>query len=293
MQLTQVGGSQPWLRATLYYEKKEDNSMTTGEIIKQARVAKNMSQEELANMLGVSRQAVSKWESGKSIPIGVNRECINSILEISLEIEEKESEGKTDKYKHVLIACGTVVVILIILLVILSVNLIKAERKIKYESSKVSEISDITEKTYFPDESSTDYETESISIPGTDSNTESTYVYTVSEETPIITKITFFDCNKETVLDDALWYDAALIEGIMIQWEGGCPDTIKMFAVPSGSNTIEETKLLLTKEVTDGDNVELLDADLLREEYMSHVYFQLDFQGKIVSSDDYNVFCEK
>lgn len=209
--------------------------MTTGEIIKQARVAKNMSQEELANMLGVSRQAVSKWESGKSIPIGVNRECINSILEIS----------------------------------------------------------DITEKTYFPDESSTDYETENISIPGTDSNTESTYVYTVSKETPIITKITFFDCNKETVLDDALWYDAALIEGIMIQWEGGCPDTIKMFAVPSGSNTIEETKLLLTKEVTDGDNVELLDADLLREEYMSHVYFQLDFQGKIVSSDDYNVFCEK
>ena len=45
-QLTQVGGSQPWLRATFYYEKKEDNSMTTGEIIKQARVAKNMSQEE-------------------------------------------------------------------------------------------------------------------------------------------------------------------------------------------------------------------------------------------------------
>lgn len=267
--------------------------MTTGEIIKQARVAKNMSQEELANMLGVSRQAVSKWESGKSIPIGVNRECINSILEISLEIEEKEGEEKTDNYKHVLIACGTVVVILIILLVILSVNLIKAERKIKYESSKVSEITDITEKTYLPNESATDYETEKTGVSGTDSNTESTYVYAVSEEAPTITKITFYDCNKETVLDDALWYNASLIEGIMIQWEGGCPDTIKMFAVPSGSDTIEETKLLLTKEVTDGDNVELLDADLLREEYMSHVYFQLDFQGRIVSSDDYNVFCEE
>lgn len=267
--------------------------MTNGEIIKQARVAKNMSQEELANMLGVSRQAVSKWESGKSIPIGVNRECINSILEISLEIEEKEGEEKTDNYKHVLIACGTVVVILIILLVILSVNLIKAERKIKYESSKVSEITDITEKTYLPNESATDYETEKTGVSGTDSNTESTYVYAVSEEAPTITKITFYDCNKDVVQDDALWYNASLIEGIMIQWEGGCPDTIKMFSIPSGSNTIEETKLLLTKEVTDGDNVELLDADLLREEYMSHVYFQLDFQGRNVSSDAYNVFCEE
>ena len=36
--------------------------MTLGEQIRQARENKNLSQEELASQLGVSRQAVSKWE---------------------------------------------------------------------------------------------------------------------------------------------------------------------------------------------------------------------------------------
>ena len=78
----------------------------------------------------------------------------------------------------------------------------------------------------------------------------------------------------------------------MIQWEGGCPNTIKMFATPNGSNTIDETKLLLTKEVKDNDFVELLDADAFRDEFMIHVYFQLDFAGTIVTSPDYNVIYE-
>ena len=37
--------------------------MTLGEQIKNSREKKNLSQEELAFQLGVSRQAVSKWEN--------------------------------------------------------------------------------------------------------------------------------------------------------------------------------------------------------------------------------------
>ncbi len=149
-----------------------------------------------------------------------------------------------------------------------------------------------TETNFTPNESGTDFEAGNMGVAGTDSNTESTYLYDVTLASPAITKIVFYDCNKNEVSDDAYWYDASLIDEIMIQWEGGCPDSIKMFAVPAGSNTIEETKLLLTKEVTDGDNVELIGADLLRQEYMSHIYFQLDFQKTIILSDIYNVLCE-
>lgn len=42
--------------------------MTIADRIQSLRKAKGMSQEELADAAGVSRQAVSKWESEQSIP---------------------------------------------------------------------------------------------------------------------------------------------------------------------------------------------------------------------------------
>ena len=42
--------------------------MTIGEKISHLRAAYNMSQETLAEKLGVSRQTVAKWESGESVP---------------------------------------------------------------------------------------------------------------------------------------------------------------------------------------------------------------------------------
>ena len=39
-----------------------------GQRIQQLRKAKGFSQEELADRVGVSRQAVSKWESGQTAP---------------------------------------------------------------------------------------------------------------------------------------------------------------------------------------------------------------------------------
>ena len=42
--------------------------MTLGERIAQARKLAGLSQEQLGDRLGVSRQAVSKWESGQTNP---------------------------------------------------------------------------------------------------------------------------------------------------------------------------------------------------------------------------------
>jgi len=42
--------------------------MIIEERIRELRKSKGLSQEQLAEMLGVSRQAVSKWESGQSLP---------------------------------------------------------------------------------------------------------------------------------------------------------------------------------------------------------------------------------
>lgn len=47
---------------------KEDDTMSFGENLQRIRKTNQLSQEGLAEMLGVSRQAVSKWELGDGYP---------------------------------------------------------------------------------------------------------------------------------------------------------------------------------------------------------------------------------
>lgn len=58
-----------------------------------------LSQEELASKLGVSRQAVSKWETGESIPDMNNLAALAEIFDVSLDWlikgeEEKRQENR-------------------------------------------------------------------------------------------------------------------------------------------------------------------------------------------------------
>ena len=51
--------------------QKEDDTMSFGENLQRLRKQHQLSQEGLAELLGVSRQAVSKWELGEGYPEGV------------------------------------------------------------------------------------------------------------------------------------------------------------------------------------------------------------------------------
>lgn len=55
------------------------------EILKSHRIARHMSQEYLAEQLGVTRQAVSKWESGTSEPSTANLLALAKLYGISLD----------------------------------------------------------------------------------------------------------------------------------------------------------------------------------------------------------------
>lgn len=56
-----------YTRSAPVRKKKAENARTLGEVLKQHRVGCKMTQEFVAESLGVSRQAVSKWESGVSL----------------------------------------------------------------------------------------------------------------------------------------------------------------------------------------------------------------------------------
>ena len=65
--------------------QQEEIRKTLGETLKELRTEKNMTQEFVAESLGVSRQAVSKWENGSSEPSTSNLIAIAKLYEIPPE----------------------------------------------------------------------------------------------------------------------------------------------------------------------------------------------------------------
>lgn len=73
--------------------------MTLGEKIASARKEKGMTQEMLAEQLGVTRQAVARWETEKALPGTTNLFMLRQLLGIPLEeaaLEEKTETREPD-----------------------------------------------------------------------------------------------------------------------------------------------------------------------------------------------------
>ena len=65
--------------------QQEEMRKSLGEILKELRSEHGMTQEFVAESLGVSRQAVSKWENGTSEPSTSNLIAIAKLFEIPPE----------------------------------------------------------------------------------------------------------------------------------------------------------------------------------------------------------------
>lgn len=70
--------------------EKKNNAKTLGEVLKQHRTECKMTQEFVAETLGVSRQAVSKWESGASDPSTTNLMALAKLFDVEAEVLLKE-----------------------------------------------------------------------------------------------------------------------------------------------------------------------------------------------------------
>ena len=74
--------------------------MTIADRIQSLRKSKGMSQEELADRIGVSRQAVSKWESEQATPDLEKVVIMSDIFEVTTDYLLKGIEPvKTDEHK--------------------------------------------------------------------------------------------------------------------------------------------------------------------------------------------------
>lgn len=74
-----------YLRSSDVRKEKSELRKTLGEVIRENRTRCKMTQEFVAESLGVSRQAVSKWESGATDPSTSNLIALAKLFGISPE----------------------------------------------------------------------------------------------------------------------------------------------------------------------------------------------------------------
>lgn len=112
------------------------------EMIKKIRIDNNLTQKELADKLGVTYQAVSKWENGKNLP------DISLILQMAKQYNVDlsdmlniESNNNPNKKKYVVITSIILGVLLIIVLGIINFGYKSYEFKTIKSSCKEFEVS--------------------------------------------------------------------------------------------------------------------------------------------------------
>lgn len=94
---------------------------TIGDRIYKIRKERNLSQEDLANMIGVSRQIVSRWESNLSVPLSDKLKIISEKLNINYDellngtVMENKRKSNIIKYMVMLLLFILIEVIVIII----------------------------------------------------------------------------------------------------------------------------------------------------------------------------------
>ena len=97
--------------------------MKFSQYIKEYRKKNNLTQQELANKLYVTKQAISKWENDKGIPDVSLYQSISNLLDVSID-ELMGNEKKSVKKKNYLIISliGVAVLLLLITITIVIIN---------------------------------------------------------------------------------------------------------------------------------------------------------------------------
>ena len=97
----------------LIENKPRGDNMTIGEKIATLRKQNGMSQEVFSEKLGISRQAVSKWENGTAQPTSENLNQIAKLFGVTvsyllddeeMKTEEKPQEKPKNKIQNFIIA---------------------------------------------------------------------------------------------------------------------------------------------------------------------------------------------
>ncbi len=232
-----------------------------GEQIREARKKKNLSQEDLAEALGVTRQAVSKWENDSSIPQGINREILAQVLDIPGE-EESAGHGASPANEAAS----------------LSGERERRGRFLPLFAGIGIGLAIGAAAGIFIGRGQADSAKDEMLPPEE------------PEILPSINGVKFYDDGQDIVGGEDSWYDLEKIDSILVSWAGGTPENIRLFYTPIGTDTGQRAELLLTEPAMEGDSDALINADALRQKGEGHAWLELEFGGDVVKTQTYGFF---
>lgn len=182
------------------------NQEKIGQFIKQIRQDNNLTQKDLADKLGVTYQAVSKWENGKNVPdiatLKEISELFNTNIEEILNGEKKDVKKEKNNYIYPIILIALIVLLLIVGSLVYSKN--NNDFEFKTISSKCSDFKITGSAAYNKDKAS--IYISNVEFCGKEDKTNyksiTCTLYEVSEDTK--TKLSDCDKKKNTNLEDFL-----------------------------------------------------------------------------------------
>jgi len=99
------------------------NQEKVGNFIKKLRQDNNLTQAEFADKLGITYQAVSKWENGKNVPDIATMYEISKLFNVNID-EIINGEKKNVKHnKRIMITILVIAILLFILIVLLGIHM--------------------------------------------------------------------------------------------------------------------------------------------------------------------------
>ena len=124
-----------------------------GKFIKKLRKANNLTQDELAKKLGVTYQAVSKWENGKSIPDIAILKDISTLFNVNIdELLEGNVKEKKKLNKKIFIPITVLSLCVVLILVFFVVHKETYQFKVLGTDSSEFDVSGVL--AFSPDKSS-------------------------------------------------------------------------------------------------------------------------------------------
>lgn len=107
------------------------NQEKVGKFIKELRKKNNLTQKEFADRLGVTFQAVSKWENGKNIPDIATLKDISDIFDVNIDEIIKGTSSKKSQNSKYYIFGGVIFVLVVIIGLLIMIPYKKSDFELK------------------------------------------------------------------------------------------------------------------------------------------------------------------